>query len=1718
FTLAGGTVTGTVDGGAGTDTLTGNDTANAWTVTTLGTGTVTGTGGFANMENLTGGALADAFILGSTVAGTVDGGAGTDSLTANNAANTWAVTTAGGGTVTGTGGFANMENLTGGTLADAFTLAGGTVTGTVDGGAGTDTLTAGNGANTWAVTALGGGTVTGSGGFANMENLTGGALADAFTLAGGTIAGTVDGGAGTDTLTAANTANTWTVTAPGGGTVTGTGGFANMESLTGGTADDAFTFGAAGAVSGTLDGGAHVTGDSVNYGAVTAPVSVVLGGNVLNVEAVTGDGVNDALTGPNAASTWTVTGPGAGSVGAVAFSGFNRLTGGTLADAFTLGGGTVTGTVDGGVGTDTLTAGNVANTWAVTTAGGGTVTGTGGFSGFENLAGGGGDDAFTLVTGGSLAGTVSGGAGTDTLTGRGVANLWSVSGNGAGSVGGVGGFSGMENLTGGGLDDVFTFGAGGALSGVLNGALGVDSVSYAAVTAPVAVTLGGNVLNVEMVTGDGVGDALTGPDQATAWNITTANGGSVGGVAFSGFGTLSGGAGDDVFTLGTSGSLSGVVGGGLGGDTLNAGNASHAWTVTGAGAGTVGGTGGFAGMERLVGGGGDDAFVFGAAGSLAGGIDGGAHVSGDSVDYSAVTAPVSASLAGNALRIESLTGDGANDTLQGTDATSTWSLTGPGSGNVGGVAFSGFANLAGGAADDSFVFASAASIAGGIDGGAHVSGDRVDYSALADPMTVVMGQDASNVEVIVGNGVNHALTGGPSGSAWVIGGPGTGTVDGAAFSGFVSFAGGVGNDSFTLAGGSVAGTLDGGLGADTLAADNVANTWAITGAGSGTVQGVGAFAGMENLTGGTQGDTFTLAGGGVTGTIAGGAGSDHLIAADTANTWTVTGAGSGTVTGSGGFSGMERLTGGAQDDTVTFGASGSLPGLFDAGAQAVADSVNVSAVTAPVAVVVGSNFGGFESYTGDGVNDGLFVGDGANTWTLTGAGAGGVGGIAFSGIAHLNGGAGADTFNLAGGGVTGVIAGGGGSDVLRGGDVTRVWTLTGPGGGALSGTGGFTGMEQLVGGAGDDAFTLAGGTLSGTLDGGTGNDTLMGNNVATTWNVTSLGGGTVTGIGGFSGMENLTGGNGADSFLVAAAAGQGVTGLIQGGAGNDLLGIGYTGAATRTVTFYGGTGTDTAVLNGGGAGFTGTFGPGAVADEVRLVYNAGSQSQTLVARGVEVLTDQVAAASLSVAGSSAGDTGRLAAGGAAGANPVRVEIGTRVIELANKNSLTVDLGGGADSLSVAGALSLPGTLTIAAETITGVSGAALGASTLALVGPAGVGTAAQPLELAVGTLRIEHGTQTVYLREADALVLDASQVAGDINLAAGGGVTAHAGLTIGGNLNLTVASGADVILDGAGNLFSGAVAIQGGAVNNLTLVDGDALALAGASVGGDLSVSAAGAVTQTGALLVTGATTIGAGAGGILLTHAGNRFGGAVTLANSGANNVALGASAPLLLGGLTLGSGSLTLSAPGISQNAPLVMAAGAPSVTLSGGSGTVRLDQAGNVLVGRLTASGAGATIVTGASLRVATVSTTGAVSLTSGGALILGRVDSGTGTITLSTVGDVLTEDIGVHLEGGGVTLAAPGRQVGSVAIPLALNLSGAIRFDAAQVYFRGISGAVSGTPGTVLINTDGAVASVGLGKLSVPHPRRTIDPVRLQTTPLLFGLHRGGLTLPPDDADY
>jgi hypothetical protein len=407
-----GSVGGTVDGGNDSDTLTVKKAAGAtFNVTAANAGNATGVFAFTGIENVTGDAGADVFNIDAALSGDITALGGNDSIVVSNA---------------------------------------GSVAGTVDGGNDSDTLTVKKAAGaTFNVIAGNAGTATGVFALTGIENLTGDAGSDVFNvdaaLSGnisglggndsivignaGSVGGTVDGGSNTtgDTLTVKKAAGAiFNVTAANTGNATGVFAFTGIENLTGDAGADVFNVdaalsgnisalggndsivvGNAGSVGGTVDGGGNTTGDTLTVkktGGATFNVTAANAGNATGVFAFAGI---ENLTGDAGADVFNVNATLSGNI--TALGGNDSIVVGNA--------GSVGGTVDGGgngVAGDTLTVRKAAGaTFNVTAANAGNSTGVVAFTGIENLTGDAGNDLFNVNA--ALSGDVSALGGDDSI-------------------------------------------------------------------------------------------------------------------------------------------------------------------------------------------------------------------------------------------------------------------------------------------------------------------------------------------------------------------------------------------------------------------------------------------------------------------------------------------------------------------------------------------------------------------------------------------------------------------------------------------------------------------------------------------------------------------------------------------------------------------------------------------------------------------------------------------------------------------------------------------------------------------------------------------------------------------------------------------------------------------------------------------------------------------------------------------------------------------------------------------------------------------------------------------------------------------------------------------------------------------------------------------------------------------------------------------------------
>jgi hypothetical protein len=676
------------------------------------------------------------------------------------------------------------------------------------------------------------------------------------------------------------------------------------------------------------------------------------------------------------------------------------------------------------------------------------------------------DRAISLIT--SLDGTLGDDTFVATYTGNGTAHAWSVSRNGTNVFSGSAGIGGL----------------------IIDGLGGTD---------------------ILQVNGLSTGDVF----QLDSNQIIT-NGAL---TRFANFKSLNifGGSGNDELTVNANAEIgmNRSFDGEAGIDTIKGVRGDTTWNITGSGSGNIDSISNlsFQAIESVTGGIGNDQFVFGPSGQLAGRILGGsgndtlnlaAKTNTHIVDLQSNTSTSTGGIGG----IESFIGSSsatASDLLVGVNERTTWSVDALNAGSLssvrtGLIAFSGFESLTGGTADDTFVFAHAGSLSGAVTGGTAIGAiDRIDLSAKTAALDFRLNASTSSVDGVIGTNYNGIEQ---------------------------------------IKGNSVAGSR-------VTRVNDVATTWSVNSSG-------------QILEGGVIYSNV--------GTVVGNPGSlsDTLNGPAVPSTWTVDAVNGGTLDiGSAriSFTGIENLTGNAAADAFVFANSGSISGVVTGGTgPGIIDRIDLSAKTAALEFrmnastnsvdgAIGTNYTGIEEITGSSVAGTKLtrVSNAATSWAVTSSGRIVVGGVTYSDVSAIEGGQGADT--------------------ITGPDLANSWTISGANRGVLAlsqAAIAFTGVENLTGGSAADHFEIQPtGSISGAINGGTG----AGLNslsyaqwtLGVTVNLSIVTAGNARGISGLtSNFQLVIGGTGDDTLTGNASKSTILVGLegrdtLVGGSQQDLI-------------------------------------------------------------------------------------------------------------------------------------------------------------------------------------------------------------------------------------------------------------------------------------------------------------------------------------------------------------------------------------------------------------------------------------------------------------------------------------------------------------------------------------------------------------------------------------
>mgnify|MGYP001551398294 FL=1 len=221
-----------------------------------------------------------------------------------------------------------------------------------------------------------------------------------------------------------------------------------------------------------------------------------------------------------------------------------------------------------------------------------------------------------------------------------------------------------------------------------------------------------------------------------------------------------------------------------------------------------------------------------------------------------------------------------------------------------------------------------------------------------------------------------------------------------------------------------------------------------------------------------------------------------------------------------------------------------------------------------------------------------------------------------------------------------------------------------------------------------------------------------------------------------------------------------------------------------------------------------------------------------------------------------------------------------------------------------------------------------------------------------------------------------ANVGGTFTVASGGSI-GQSGAIMANGLDVS-STGGPISLSDAANAF-GTLSVTTSGNNNANFNDSTALTIASAHVGGALTLTAGGALGQSGAV-VANALNASTLSGPITLTNPGNTF-ATLSVATAGSSDAAVTDSASVTIASAHVG-GTFTLASGGsIGQNDPII----ANALNVSSTGGAITLDDPGNAFNTITIAAGANsATVYDTASLVVAGAAADGGLTLLSKGNL--------------------------------------------------------------------------------------------------------------------------------------
>ena len=232
------------------------------------------------------------------------------------------------------------------------------------------------------------------------------------------------------------------------------------------------------------------------------------------------------------------------------------------------------------------------------------------------------------------------------------------------------------------------------------------------------------------------------------------------------------------------------------------------------------------------------------------------------------------------------------------------------------------------------------------------------------------------------------------------------------------------------------------------------------------------------------------------------------------------------------------------------------------------------------------------------------------------------------------------------------------------------------------------------------------------------------------------------------------------------------------------------------------------------------------------------------------------------------------------------------------------------------------------------AGGSITANTISLqttIPGSAIGAAGAPLNVAASTLSLQTNGDSAFINSTNAITLAAVNLGttGNFSLASSGAVAQSAALTA-NTLNVSTTGGASIALNNAANsVASLSVTTNGGAAS---IVTAGSVAITGANLtsSGNFSLTAAGAVTQTGAITSSNLTV--ATTGDITLANAANAINGPANfVVTAGTSGASFTNAISTIIGNIDVQNGGLTVNSSGAIALTGSVLVNGSSGQTVS-------------------------------------------------------------------------------------------------------------------------------------------------------------------------------------------